>query len=193
LLRIFLQPPPSSGSSASVLLDPALEFISRQGPRLDPQEAIKLLPPMVPAGALKKFLIEAVRQPIFDTRVVREVAKARKEGVERRLVALQERRVKVDDSRMCVIAFHASWARVEPLPPLPSRCPQCHKRIGAISVIAVHMPRYESTLTPPHVPYNISEERLHIINVAKHSPGDCEMELHCSKSQIYLQCSSYSI
>ncbi|KAH7097488.1 hypothetical protein BKA62DRAFT_716172 [Auriculariales sp. MPI-PUGE-AT-0066] len=124
LLGIFLQPPPNSGSSPSALLKPALEFLARQSPRLDAQEAIKLLPPMVAAGSLKEFLVEAVRQPTFDTRVVREVAKSRKEEVERRLVAFQERRVKVDDSRIC---------------------PQCHKRIGAISVIAVHLPRGEVT------------------------------------------------
>ncbi|KZV95384.1 hypothetical protein EXIGLDRAFT_739755 [Exidia glandulosa HHB12029] len=121
LLRIFLRPP--SGSGGSALLKPALEFISRQSPRLDTQETIKLLPPLVPAGALKEFLIDAVRQPVFDTRVVREVGKARSEEVARRLVAQQERRVRIDDSRIC---------------------PQCHKRIG-VSVIAVHLPRGEVT------------------------------------------------
>ena len=103
LLRIFLRPP--SGSSSSALLKPALEFLSRQGPRLDAQQTIKLLPPLVPAGALKEFLVEAVRQPTFDTSVVREVARARSEEVARRLVGLQERRVKVDETRMCVFLF----------------------------------------------------------------------------------------
>ncbi|EJD37691.1 hypothetical protein AURDEDRAFT_116691 [Auricularia subglabra TFB-10046 SS5] len=114
LLRILLR---------ASLLQPALAFISRQSPRLDAQETIKLLPPLVPAGALREFLVQAVRQPIFDTRVVRDIAKARAEEVSRRLVALQERRVRVDDSRIC---------------------PQCHKRIGG-SVIAVHLPRGEVT------------------------------------------------
>lgn len=140
LLRIFLRPP--SGSGGSALLKPALEFISRQSPRLDTQETIKLLPPLVPAGALKEFLIDAVRQPVFDTRVVREVGKARSEEVARRLVAQQERRVRIDDSRMLVLFL--STTRSSMLTVALPRCPQCHKRIG-VSVIAVHLPRGEVT------------------------------------------------
>ncbi|KAF9236310.1 hypothetical protein BU15DRAFT_89236 [Melanogaster broomeanus] len=78
-----------------------------------------LLPPLVTAQDVKPFLAQALRAPVFDNCVVREVNKARREGVERRLMVLESRRVKVTDSRIC---------------------PQCHKRLGN-SVIAVHAPR----------------------------------------------------
>ncbi|KZT73130.1 hypothetical protein DAEQUDRAFT_722252 [Daedalea quercina L-15889] len=124
LLRIYLRPSPSSPLSASELLAPALDLISRHSPRLDEVETLDLLPPLVTARDVQAFLKEALRAPIFDTHVVREVAKARKDEVNRRLTSLQMRRVKVTDSRIC---------------------PQCHKRIGSHSVIAVHAPRGEVT------------------------------------------------
>lgn len=103
-------------------------------------ETLDLLPPLVPARDLEAFLKEALRAPIFDTHVVREVAKSRKDEVSRRLMGLQMRRVKVTDSRM--------WVAHRPLLRCPNecaddwtRCPQCHKRIGSNSVIAVHAPR----------------------------------------------------
>ncbi|KIJ12775.1 hypothetical protein PAXINDRAFT_181469 [Paxillus involutus ATCC 200175] len=70
-----------------------------------------------------KVFAQALRAPVFDNAVVREVNKARHEGVERKLMVLESRRVKVTDSRIC---------------------PQCHKRLGN-SVIAVHAPRGEVT------------------------------------------------
>lgn len=100
LLRIYLRPPPSSKTPASALLPPALALISRHSPRLDAQQTIQLLPPLVSAGSVKEFLCEALRQPKFDTRVVRNIWKARSEEVSRKLVALQERRVRIDDTRM---------------------------------------------------------------------------------------------
>jgi hypothetical protein len=82
------------------LLQPALELIGRHSPRLDPVETLQLLPPLVTAQDVRTFLIEALRAPIFDTRVVREINKARNDQVARRLVLLQSKRVKVTDSRM---------------------------------------------------------------------------------------------
>jgi len=123
LLRIYLRPPPSSTTPTPNLLTPALALISRHSPRLDPLQTIQLLPPLVPAGAIQAFLTEALRQPRFDTRLLREVCKARDEELARKLITLQSRRVRVDDTRIC---------------------PQCHKRIGN-SVIAVHAPRGEVT------------------------------------------------
>ena len=160
---------------AATLLQPALQLISRHSRRLDATETLKLLPPLVQARDVKEFLIESLRVPRFDTRVIREIAKARKDDVATRLMVLEERRVKVVDSRMCVInpplAFssypptgirsspgpkvfcipsalhfllHISSSRFpELLTFFPSHhsCPQCHKRIGHNSVIAVHAPR----------------------------------------------------
>ncbi|KAF8501265.1 vacuolar sorting protein 39 domain 1-domain-containing protein [Gautieria morchelliformis] len=118
LLRIYLQP-----STSSNLLRPALDLIRRHSPRLDNVETLDLLPPMVTAQDLNAFLCEALRDPLFDTQVVREIGKTRLEQVSTKLVGLQAKRVKVTDSRIC---------------------PQCHKRIGN-SVIAVHPPRGEVT------------------------------------------------
>ncbi|KIK98408.1 hypothetical protein PAXRUDRAFT_823887 [Paxillus rubicundulus Ve08.2h10] len=120
LLKLYLRPtipdPPD-------LLTPALSLIARHRTRLDPIETLQLLPPFVSAQDVKPFLAQALRAPVFDNAVVREVNKARHEGVERKLMVLESRRVKVTDSRIC---------------------PQCHKRLGN-SVIAVHAPRGEVT------------------------------------------------
>ncbi|GJJ08147.1 hypothetical protein Clacol_002355 [Clathrus columnatus] len=113
LLRIYLR------AGSVKLLQPALGLISRHGPRLDSIETLNLLPPMIPAQDLKAFLKDALREPIFDTRVVREIWNNRDHQISSALVGLQARRVKITDSRIC---------------------PQCHKRIGN-SVIAVHAPR----------------------------------------------------
>lgn len=95
LLRIYLQP-----STLSDLLRPALDLIRRHSPRLNTVETLHLLPPMVAAQDLNAFLCEALREPVFDTRVVREVRKARLEQVSSKLIGLQTKRVKVTDSRM---------------------------------------------------------------------------------------------
>ncbi|KAJ7180691.1 vacuolar sorting protein 39 domain 2-domain-containing protein [Mycena filopes] len=120
LLRIYLRP---TVKSASDLLQPALELIARHSPQLDAIDTLQLLPPLVTTQDIRAFLIGALRAPIFDTRVVRNLSKARGDEVERKLMALQTQRVKVTDSRIC---------------------PQCHKRVGN-SLIAVHSPRGEVT------------------------------------------------
>ncbi|GBE87785.1 Vacuolar morphogenesis protein [Sparassis crispa] len=122
LLRTYLRPTSPRFASAD-LLQPALALISRHGPRLDSVETLQLLPPLVATADVRDFLRSALRAPILDTRVVREIAKAREDQITRRLMALQTKRVRVTDSRIC---------------------PQCHKRIGH-SVIAVHAPRGEVT------------------------------------------------
>jgi len=120
LLRIYLRP---TVKTSSDLLEPALGLISRHSPRLDAVETLQLLPPLVTAKNVQTFLLEALREPIFDTRVVREISKGRNDQLARKLMLLQSKRVKVTDSRIC---------------------PQCHKRLGN-SVIAVHAPRGEVT------------------------------------------------
>ncbi|TCD70216.1 Vacuolar morphoproteinsis protein 6 [Steccherinum ochraceum] len=122
LLRIYLRPTAQAPPSVN-LLQPALELISRHSPRLDSVETLKLLPPLVTAQDVRAFLVEALRAPVFDTRVVKGISQARNEYLDRRLLTLQSKRVKVTDSRIC---------------------PQCHKRLG-YSVIAVHAPRGEVT------------------------------------------------
>lgn len=77
--------------------------------RLGSAETLKLLPPLVTACDVREFLLESLRAPLFDARIIREVSKARNEQVSRKLAALQARRVKVTDSRMSV--FHVFSCR----------------------------------------------------------------------------------
>jgi len=120
LLRIYLRP---LVRTTDDLLRPALELIARHGPRLNPEETLQLLPPLVAARDVRAFLTGALRVPHFHARVVRGVALARSEQVARKLMYLEANRVKITDSRIC---------------------PQCHKRIGP-SAIVVHAPGGEVT------------------------------------------------
>lgn len=99
LLRIYLRP---LVKTTDDLLRPALELIARHGSRLDPEEALQLLPPLVSARDVRVFLTGALRVPRFDARVVREVALSRKDQVARKLMYLEANRVKITDSRMYV-------------------------------------------------------------------------------------------
>ncbi|KAH9856486.1 hypothetical protein C2E23DRAFT_865919 [Lenzites betulinus] len=123
LLRTYLVPSGPAAPPAAALLPAALDLISRHSPRLDPVATLQLLPPLVTAQDVRAFLLEALRAPRFDARVVRNVHRAREEQVARRLMVLQSKRVRITDSRIC---------------------PQCHKRLGG-SVIAVHAPHGEVT------------------------------------------------
>ncbi|KAI5122751.1 hypothetical protein M0805_009834 [Coniferiporia weirii] len=124
LLKIYLEPHTVAQQKRQPnFLEPALELISRQSPRLDTLDTLRLLPPLVPAQDVRAFLLDAARAPVFDTRVVREIRKGWSEQVGRKLMGLQSQRVRVTDGRIC---------------------PQCHKRLGN-SVIAVHAPRGEVT------------------------------------------------
>ncbi|PPR05963.1 hypothetical protein CVT24_004627 [Panaeolus cyanescens] len=133
LLRIYLRP---TVQSSTDFLPPALELISRHSRRMDTVEALQLLPPLVTTDDIRAFLIEALRAPVFDTRVIRNIGKARNDQLARRLMVLQTKRVKITDSRIC---------------------PQCHKRLGN-SVIAVHAPRGEVTHYQCREPFT---RRLH--------------------------------
>jgi Vam6/Vps39-like protein vacuolar protein sorting-associated protein 39 len=75
-------------------------LIARHGPRLNPEETLQLLPPLVSARDLRVFLTGALRIPRFDIRVVRGVAEARRDQVARKLMYLEANRVKIMDSRM---------------------------------------------------------------------------------------------
>lgn len=160
LLRIYLRPSPSyqpshtSQDKDDTLLRPALDLISRHSRRIDAEEALQLLPPLVSAQDLRAFLIEALREPVFDTMVVRDISKARSEQVARRLMWLQSNRVKVTDSRMCVPLRGVEKASATKAEKLiyrwTHRCPQCHKRIGHSS-IAVHTPGYAQYLPSPFI------------------------------------------
>ncbi|KAF7320029.1 Rab guanyl-nucleotide exchange factor [Mycena kentingensis (nom. inval.)] len=82
LLWIYLRPNSSSTKpSPSDLLEPAPGLISRHSSQLDSVAALELLPPLVPTADVRKFLINALHAPVFDTRVVRNLNKARGDQV----------------------------------------------------------------------------------------------------------------
>lgn len=99
LLRIYLRPT-AQLSREHDLLQPALDLIARQSPRLDAAETLQLLPPLVTAQDVGRFLKDTLRAPVFDTQVVRNISKARNDHLSRQLMHLQSKRVKVTDSRM---------------------------------------------------------------------------------------------
>ena len=101
LLRIYLRP---LVKTTDDLLRPALELIARHGSRLDPEETLQLLPPLVSARDVHVFLTGALRILCFDAHVVREVALSQKDQVACKLVYLEANRVKVTDSRMYVFS-----------------------------------------------------------------------------------------
>jgi hypothetical protein len=101
LLKIFLQPVSPTEPS---LLKPALDLISRQSPRIDPIEALQLLPPLVTTADIRTFLHAALRIPRVDARIERELWLARSQQADRRVAALHTRRVRVTDSRMQVVS-----------------------------------------------------------------------------------------
>jgi hypothetical protein len=102
LLRLYLQP----AKSDPVLLEPALELISHQGARLDAEKVIALLPPLVTMKDVQDFFVKSLRDGYArrnERKIVKGLASARKEQVDRMLMDLQEKRVRITDQRMYVI------------------------------------------------------------------------------------------
>ena len=98
------------------LLQPALQLIGRRSRRLDATEVLKLFPPPVRAKDVKEFLMESLRVPRFDTRVIWEITKVPRKDVVIRLMVLEERKVKVVDSWM---------SELQPSPSLVPRKTDC--------------------------------------------------------------------
>ena len=79
-----------------------LSTSSVDNPWLNAVETLQLLPPLVMTQDVKAFLIESVHTPIFNTKVIHQISRARKDQVSRKLMVLQSNRVKVTDSWMWV-------------------------------------------------------------------------------------------
>jgi hypothetical protein len=119
LLRIYLRPRPNM----PVLLEPAVGLISRHASRIDATEVFELLPPLMTVQELQDFLVKAIRRSVElqrGSRVEREIYRARQDQLDLKLVTLEDKRVKITESRVC---------------------PQCNKRLGN-SVLAIHAPEY---------------------------------------------------
>lgn len=129
LLKVFLRPRQQAGQppiKQEPLLKPAIALLSTQGTRMDANAALELLPSLISIRELQTFLHKTVRKTVQvrnAKKVESKIRTARRDQVERELVDLEGRRVKITDGRLC---------------------PQCHKRLGN-SVIAIHNPNGEVT------------------------------------------------
>lgn len=114
LLRILLRPPSSQ-------FDAALKLIANNGSRIDAAEVLDLLPPLVKMTDVGVFLTKSLRttrQAMREASITRDLYRARLDQLERGVMGLEERRVRIDEGRVCAA---------------------CGKRFGN-SVIAVHSP-----------------------------------------------------
>nr|XP_018264809.1 uncharacterized protein I303_02989 [Kwoniella dejecticola CBS 10117]OBR86967.1 hypothetical protein I303_02989 [Kwoniella dejecticola CBS 10117] len=124
LLRIYLRPSANSGKEA--LLSPALSLLSKYSTSLPPSPVLDLLPPLVPMQEVDKFFLLTLRDTHTkqnEARLLKNLVKGRNEELDRLVLGLEGKRVRITDQRIC---------------------PQCHKRLGN-SAIAVHSPRGEVT------------------------------------------------
>lgn len=99
LLRLYLRPAPSD----PVLLQPALGLIASQGTRLDAEQVLELLPPLVTMEDVRSFFVKTLRdgrKKRNEAQIVKGLLGARKEEVERVLMDLQGKKVRVTDQRM---------------------------------------------------------------------------------------------
>jgi hypothetical protein len=122
LLKLYLR----RAAPREPLVPPALDLVARHGPHLDAAAVLAVLPPLVPVRDLQDFFVSTLgtaRARRNEHRIVRGLLASRKAQVERLVVGLEVKRVRVTDQRIC---------------------PQCHKRLGQ-SAIAVHAPRGEVT------------------------------------------------
>ncbi|KAI5452750.1 Vacuolar morphogenesis protein 6 [Naganishia albida] len=117
LLRIYLSP----NGDQQPKLEPALRLIATHGTRVDAQEVLALLPSFIAMHDVQEFFVKTLRDghaKMNQSRITKQLLKTRKEQVDRGLMKMQQKRVRITDIRIC---------------------PQCHKRIGQ-SAIAVHAP-----------------------------------------------------
>lgn len=102
LLHIYLRP---AKAQTDIMLAPAIQLIASNGPRIDPQAVLDLLPPLVTMEDVRLFFVRTLRDGYAkknERRVVKNLASARKEEVERVLMGMQMKRVRIRDQRMSV-------------------------------------------------------------------------------------------
>ncbi|CAH7687428.1 hypothetical protein BY996DRAFT_4635646 [Phakopsora pachyrhizi] len=124
------------------LLDSALKLISDHGNKIEQiSEVLELLPSLISLEKLKTFIMKSFRslkQNRRETIVLRECYRSRLDDLDLGLRCLEDRRVKIEDKRLCV---------------------GCGKRLGN-SAIAVHPPYGEVTHYQCRGKLSNSERRL---------------------------------
>jgi hypothetical protein len=99
LLRIYLRP--LDGQKPR--LEPALKLIATHGTRIDAQEVLNLLPSFVTMQDVHEFFIKTLRDghaKMNQSRITKQLLKSRKEQVDRGLMKMQQKRVRITDIRM---------------------------------------------------------------------------------------------
>lgn len=99
LLTLYLRPSPSD----PVLLEPALELIAKHGPHIDSGSVLDLLPPLVTVAEVQAFFVQTLRDgraKANQRKVVEGLISARKEELDRVLMRLQTKRVRITEQRM---------------------------------------------------------------------------------------------
>lgn len=100
LLRIYLVPKPPH---TKLLIPPALSLIAKHSTSLEPLEVIDLLPPLLTMQEVHSFFLKTLREGKArrnEARVLREVMKSQGQAADRTLMRLQERRVRITDTRL---------------------------------------------------------------------------------------------
>lgn len=101
MLTLYLRPSPSD----PVLLEPALDLVAKHAPHLDSTATLDLLPPLVTIAEVQAFFVQTLRDgraKANQRKVVEGLISARKEELDRVLMRLQMKRVRVTDQRMYV-------------------------------------------------------------------------------------------
>jgi hypothetical protein len=99
LLKIYLLPT----KDQTLLLAPALTLLANHSTQLDPAAVLELLPPLVTMQEIGSFLTRTLRdgtRRVHERRVIKSLVSSRKEEVERVVMGLETKRVRVTDQRM---------------------------------------------------------------------------------------------
>lgn len=99
LLRIYLLP----RDNEKLLLAPALSLLANHSTQLDPTAVLEILPPLVTMEEIRSFLIRTLRdgtRRVNDRKIIKSIVSSRKEEVERILMGMEVRRVRISDQRM---------------------------------------------------------------------------------------------
>lgn len=99
LLRLYLRPRPSH----PLLFGPALSLLSNHAARIDPLETFELLPPLVSLSDVQTYLKKTLRRSTERKReavMVKNVGRSWIDQNDREVVDLEERRVKISESRV---------------------------------------------------------------------------------------------
>jgi len=87
----------------SLLLAPALSLLANHSTQLDPAAVLELLPPLVTMQEIRSFLTRTLRdgtRRVHERKVMKSLISARKEEVERVVMGLETKRVRITDQRM---------------------------------------------------------------------------------------------